>query len=475
MTLRRCDMDFQAFVDSIETMTCVISVEMKEDGHYGDIRLVAGNEAYVRSIEIPWEGPKMKTNRFVPGSLYQDYLPKDLNFETVCYRAAVEKQPVHTYVHPERFDFWFDLYMLPLKNEGNMYYCTYTQVVTVKADTKKMSNLSQDTASAVLNTCIKLSSSTDLKETMKEVIKDVREICGCYACCILLYNAQDRTCKVLVEDRDDLDEGHTMKHVLNNDPRFFDIAASWEATIGGSSCLIAKNETDMEYIRDKNPLWYESLISHSVKSVVLFPMKYGNEIIGYIWATNFDSGNADKIKETMELMTYFVASSVANYQLVKKLKIMGSIDMLTGVLNRNEMNERVDQIVAGEDHIKNLGIVFADINGLKRVNDDQGHFAGDRLLKRAASILQEVFADCDVFRAGGDEYMIIVPDTGEDMLREMCAKVRTSDLGFGTACFATGYCYVEDSKDIRQALHVADERMYADKEKFYEEHPELKR
>ena len=92
-----------------------------------------------------------------------------------------------------------------------------------------------------------------------------------------------------------------------------------------------------------------------------------------------------------------------------------------------------------------------------------------------ASSVREVFADCDVFRAGGDEYMIIVPDAGEDMLREMCAKVRTSDLGFGTACFATGYCFVEDSKDIRQALHVADERMYADKEKFYEEHPELKR
>lgn len=50
-------MDFQAFVDNIETMTCVISVEMKEDGNYGDIRLVAGNKAYVQSIEAAWDGP----------------------------------------------------------------------------------------------------------------------------------------------------------------------------------------------------------------------------------------------------------------------------------------------------------------------------------------------------------------------------------------------------------------------------------
>ena len=51
-------MDFQAFVDNIETMTCVISVEMKEDGHYGAICLVCGNKPYVESIEQVWEGPR---------------------------------------------------------------------------------------------------------------------------------------------------------------------------------------------------------------------------------------------------------------------------------------------------------------------------------------------------------------------------------------------------------------------------------
>jgi len=69
-------MDFQAFVDNIETMTCVISVEMKEDGNYGDIRLVAGNKAYVQSIEAAWDGPQLMSNKFVPNSIYQNgYLP----------------------------------------------------------------------------------------------------------------------------------------------------------------------------------------------------------------------------------------------------------------------------------------------------------------------------------------------------------------------------------------------------------------
>ena len=45
-------MDFQAFVDSIDAMTCVISVEMLDNGHYGDIRLVAGNKA-LASVRKP--------------------------------------------------------------------------------------------------------------------------------------------------------------------------------------------------------------------------------------------------------------------------------------------------------------------------------------------------------------------------------------------------------------------------------------
>ncbi len=468
-------MDWQAFVDNIDAVTCVMSVEMKEDGHYGDICIVCGNEAYVKSIELAYDGPQLMSNKFVPGSRYQNYFPTDLNFETVCYRAAVEKTPVHTYVHPDRFDFWFDLYLLPLANEGNIYYCTYTQVVTAAADSAKMSNLSQETTSTVLNTCIKLNGAGDYKEKMKEVIKDIRGICGAHACTFILMNQQERKCSVLAEDRDDPRVEASVAHVLKGDNDFYDLVESWEDTLAGTNCLIIKNETDMEYIKQKNKKWSESLIEHGVTSLILFPIRYELELLGYMWATNFDVEKANEIKEIMQLTMYFVSSSVANFQLLRQLRIMGSVDMLTGVMNRNEMNERVNRIVSGEDNIHNLGIVFADINGLKRINDEQGHFAGDQLLKHAAEILRDVFRRCDVYRAGGDEFMIIIPDTNDEELEKFCQKVKSSDLKFGYACFATGWYWTDDSVEIRKAMHIADERMYKDKAKFYEEHPELKR
>ena len=74
-------MDFQKIADSMTAMTCVVSVEKKPDGGRGKFRIVAGNRAYVGSIENPAPGTKMLSDRFVPNSEYTKYLTRDLNFE----------------------------------------------------------------------------------------------------------------------------------------------------------------------------------------------------------------------------------------------------------------------------------------------------------------------------------------------------------------------------------------------------------
>ena len=117
-------MDLQQFVDQIDVMTCILSVEEKEDGSCGEIRIVTGNRAYIESIENPPENiPRMMTTRFEPNSLYERYFTKDLNFDLFCYTCAVERKPMHAYINPGRFDFWFDIFMLPLGHEGNIHYC----------------------------------------------------------------------------------------------------------------------------------------------------------------------------------------------------------------------------------------------------------------------------------------------------------------------------------------------------------------
>ena len=468
-------MDFKQFVDMIEIMTCVISVETKEDGSYGDIRIVTGNPQYIASIEMTDNSmPEMLTKKFVPNSLYQNYFPQDMNFEDFCYRCAVLKQPMHTYVHPDRFDFWFNLYMMPLGSKGNIHYCTYSQIVTKNADTEEMSNTSVSMATDVLNTCIKLRDKDNFQHTMDEIVSDIRKLCGAQSCVILLTDHGTRSCTVLSESRNEYSTLPSMTGVLREE--FYDLTSSWKETIGGSNVLIAKNKNDWDYIKAKNPAWYESLMTNNVESIVLCPLDSGDETLGYMWVCNFDVDKTVEIKQALELTVFFIASEIANRKLMERLKHLSSIDMLTGVLNRNEMNNRIDALRASHsDELKGMGIIFADLNGLKRVNDNEGHTAGDLLIKNAAVLLQNVFVDDQIFRAGGDEFLILMSYTTEDAIKEKIDKVRHLSAAYGNVSFALGYCYQTDSANITDALKLADERMYEDKAEYYKEHPEFKR
>ena len=469
-------MDFQKFVDGFQPMTCVVSIEKQPNGKYGEIRIVAGNKAYVDSIENMPDMPALLSKKFVPNSLYQNYFPQDLNFEFFIYNSAVLKKPQHSYVHPERFDFWFNLFSLPLDaDDGNLCYCTYTQELTHEVESEKMSNVSHDTAAEVLSTCIKLRGTSDFKTTMHEVIKDIRNICGASYCAILTMNEMSRSCSLLCEDISDEFRKTNYKEDWLTD-NFYDIALSWEDVISGSNCIILKDEQDMETLKSKDLAWYNSLKEANVESLVLFPLKNGMELLGYIWANNFDTDRTTHIKETLELTTFFLASEISSYQMFDKFRLLSTVDLLTGVLNRNEMNNRVMQLnLDNRPNRKNIGIVFADLNGLKAMNDNFGHSAGDKLIKDSAIILKEVFPNEEIYRAGGDEFMILLRDTNLAQLEEYAKQMKDKAAQTNTVSFAIGLCVEEDSQHIYEAMKTADVNMYEDKKKFYAEHPERKR
>ena len=467
-------MDFQKFVDTFTTSTCIISVEKLPDGGYGSIKIVTGNKAYIDSVEHAGDGPKLLTSKFIPNSDYKNYFNKDLNFEDFCYRSAVLKQPQHSYVHPDRYDFWFNLFSVPLESDDeNIAYCTYTQEVTNKPNPEKLANISYESASDVLTACLKLKGTDDFNTSIKEVIKELREICGAKYCCIMLMNEHGRTCSLLGESFSSREEFRSNDNWLSES--FYDIAETWEDLIDGSNCLIIKNQGDWEYVRERNEKWYESLKISSVKSMVLFPLKISGNLLGYIWATNFAVESAGHIKETLEITSYILASDISNHLLYDRLRILSTMDSLTGVLNRNEMNNRVDELAAGKEAEKSLGIVFTDLNGLKKTNDIQGHLAGDMLLKEAASMLKGLFPNDEIYRAGGDEFMVLCLGTGPDEMEAKMESLKRQIDESDTVSFAIGFSYDPDSRNILSVMTAADKNMYGDKESFYAEHPERKR
>lgn len=455
-------MDFDVLLSHYRAKACVVSVEFLPDGTYGNIRVVAGNKAH-------YDDMAALNHPFEPGCPYEACFPKNPNFEDHCFRCIRDGKPLHAYVDLYMMGLWLNMFLLPLdSDQENVGYCLYCYDVAPKADSSAMADLSADTAADVLKACIKLRGAENVKQAFQEVVEDIGAICGSDHCCVLLTDDENRNCAVFAEY---LREGSDLKPMSRYVQNFYAISQTWPDTLAGSTCLIIKDDHDMDKLQEQNPVWKSSLDQAGVKTVVLFPLRHGGNLLGYMWALNFDVENVMKIKETLEVTTFFLASEISNYLLLNKLKVLSAIDTLTSVRNRNEMNNRVDRIVESKEPVPSA-VLFADLNGLKRVNDERGHAAGDKMLRAAASILQSVFHDGEVYRAGGDEFMILVNEINEEEVQDRVARVHFLSGKTENVRFSIGVCY--GKRDIRKAMRLADERMYAFKNGYYEAHPELK-
>lgn len=460
-------MSFDEVLKLYKTKTCIMSVEKLGEGRFGNIRVAAGNQAHCDDILHITGHP------FEPGCPYEMCFPKNLNFEDFVYRCAICGEPMHSYVSLYEMGLWLNMFLVPLEySEGNTYYCIYSYDVTPQPNTEKMSDVTADSAATVLQTCIKLRGATDFKKALHEVITDIRGVCGADDCCVLYLDDDAKQCVCLAESGDP-----GAPYAIGNflDDGFYQIAKRWESSLlQGSTCIIIKDENDMQQIEKIDPAWYLTLQKAEIKSLVLLPLKHREKLLGYIWTLNFNTEDTVKIKETLELTTFFIASEMANYFLMERLTTMSSIDMLTGIMNRNIMNNRVDRVIAGSDSLEApYAIIFADLNGLKRINDTMGHQAGDAVLIKAADLLSEVFFDAEVYRVGGDEFMVIAcktePETVEERVKTLLEKASATD----SIRFAVGISYSKDEPDILKAMRDADQKMYEDKKRFYSENPEL--
>ena len=399
-------MDLQKLVDCIYTPACIVSVEKKTDGGYGDIRLVAGNKKYTE-MAILRKGLDEFSSEFVSGSLYTEYFPENRSFEDVCYKAAVLKKESHTYAHLDKAGIWFDIYAMPVDYEdGDTCYCAYMVKPSKNADGILDTINTSQTSNDVLKTCIKLHKANNLKEAMESVISDIRLICKAEGCTVLLLNYDEQEYSILATD---YVPNSSIKRVTQfND--FYKIAASWEEMIGDErDCIIVANEADMEYISKINNPWYLTLVEAGVKSVVLFPLRQGNELLGFIWAINFDTENTSRIKETLELTTFFASSHIARYKVLKRLKHMSYTDTLTEIPNRFACNEYIADLISKGEKFTAVSI---DINNFKSINDTLGFDAGNKVLietaRRWNQVLKSSDADVHISRIGGDEFFLVI-------------------------------------------------------------------
>lgn len=152
-----------------------------------------------------------------------------------------------------------------------------------------------------------------------------------------------------------------------------------------------------------------------------------------------------------------------------------TIDLLTGLYNRRAFFTLVNHETETAKRFKrDLFVVFVDVDGLKRVNDDLGHEAGDKLLQSVGDILRCTFRKSDIIaRVGGDEFSVLaLGDSSiieilmtrlEDMTK-IASRESIAKDGFPISLSAGAVIY-DPQKLFHLALKEADEKMYLQKKK----------
>lgn len=145
----------------------------------------------------------------------------------------------------------------------------------------------------------------------------------------------------------------------------------------------------------------------------------------------------------------------------QKLKIriyneLSRVDNLTNLQNRKAYNERLEKV----KNVNWVGVVFMDLNGLKEVNDNEGHKKGDEYIKSFSETLREVYNYDDIYRISGDEFVALIED--ENVFR---SNINTfGNLNNDVSSF--GYCE-SSGKDIDDTIRKAELNMYKYKSDYY--------
>src|SRR5437867_1033685 len=171
------------------------------------------------------------------------------------------------------------------------------------------------------------------------------------------------------------------------------------------------------------------------KSMIAAPIKKDDEIYGVF--ITFSSAPNEFDESQLVLSTEFaeaMARTISHAKTITHLEQKANTDALTGLYNKRFFHEiLLREVARAERHRVPLALLMLDMDDFKRVNDAYGHIAGDDALESLASILQSAVRREDfVFRYGGDEFGIVLPDTdlqgGAHVGEHIRNRVETSDL-----------------------------------------------
>ena len=213
---------------------------------------------------------------------------------------------------------------------------------------------------------------------------------------------------------------------------------------------------------EKGQPYYETLKMQDITRLLAVPLSREGKIIGFLGVDNPRLHYDDHT--LLSSLQYFLTDSLKAKAQKEQLRYMSYRDMLTTLYNRNKYIQVVDSVQSKP--VSKTGVAYIDINGLKQTNDNYGHEAGDKLIINTSHSIIDVLPE-NAYRVGGDEFVIICFDMEEEMFRKKLQAICKNIAGKNVKA-SVGIVWKEYSDSLEDMLKEADNLMYAEKKKYYE-------
>ena len=207
---------------------------------------------------------------------------------------------------------------------------------------------------------------------------------------------------------------------------------------------------------------YRILKDQGIESLAAAPLKKNGQIIGFLGVDNPMESTGDL--SLLRSVCSFVLEEMERRRLIQNLELFSYTDLLTGLQNRNSYIKMLDRL--SHQTLRSLGVIYIDINGMKKINDSNGHKYGDRVIKKVADILKSRVEN-SAYRVGGDEFTVICADIGKQDFQTLTEKlIRDFDRN-KEYDVSIGHTWKEGNVSVDEEILKADDLMYAEKQRYY--------
>ncbi len=439
--------DILYMIKDLPDACCIFKVMTDPFGTVKDMLFLFANEKYASLVG--------KSSAELVGATYYSVVTnRDEDWIKFSYQAAMLRQSSIMRTYNTQYDKWFEFWAVPVYQKG---FCAFIiHDVTATKHSEDYIALNSNTNNLVIE-CATALSSAEFGKGIKKVLKLLgQELVA------------DRAYIVEIDENNKLKEFHewvsgasisrlpSKKEIEAND-----FLSLWDKQLKNTNIVVVNDTSTIQVVNEE---LYNNVLAGNIQRYALTAINDKKDRMGYLVIDNYDNEIALDIASVVETVGIFISYELRNQKLTNEMMYLGSHDALTGIGNRYSLNQ---SLMLLSEMTVSVGICYSDINGLKVINDEQGHEEGDAMIKATATSFAAVFKKKYCYRIGGDEFIAIIPEIPKDKFEDLVEKYRVKSKKVDVAIGST---WINDSSDVKSAVRMADQAMYEDKATYYKNH-----